>query len=118
MGLNNTNIIDLITKPFPGDNCKLVLLVVDDGTITDQLQRYSLLISKLTNYVNFVSSEDFRRKNPGIDHADVLIRVVYTTPPNEAMLNVQAVGKRNDAAQRLRVVFVDRASFPDDSKRH
>lgn len=116
MGLDNTDAIDLITKPLPGDDCKLVLFVVDDGSITDQLQRYNLLVSKLTNYVNFVASEDFRRENPGIDHADVLIRVICTTPPNEAMLNVQAVGKKNDVAQRLRVLFVDRASFLADSK--
>jgi hypothetical protein len=116
MGLNNTNTIDLITKPFPGDDCKLVLFVVDDGSITDERQRYKLLVSKLTNYVNFVSSEDFRREHPGIDHADVLIRVICTTPPNEAMLNIQAVGKKNDGAQRPRVLFVDRASFLADSK--
>lgn len=58
MGLNNTSAIDLITEPFPGDDCKLVLFVVDDGSVTDQLQRYNLLVSKLTNYVNFVSSEE------------------------------------------------------------
>ena len=32
---------------LPGDDRKLVLFVVDDGSVTDQLQRYNLLVSKL-----------------------------------------------------------------------
>ena len=66
MGLKDTNIVDLVTKSLLGDDCKLVLFVMDDGSITDQVHRYRLLISKLTNYVKYVSSEDFQRDNPGI----------------------------------------------------
>ena len=111
MGLKDSGIVDMITKPLPGDDCKLVLFVVDDGSIADQLQRYQLLKSKLLSYLNFVSSEKFQSEHPGINHADVLVRVVHTTPPNEAMLDVQAIGPKGDAAQRMRVVFVDRAEF-------
>jgi hypothetical protein len=111
LGLKDTNSIDIVTKAMPGDICKLVLFVVDDGMITDELQRYKLLIEKLTAYVNYVASTEFRSTHPGVGFGDVLVRVLCKIPPNEAMSDVQAIGAKGDLQNRLKVVFADYDGF-------
>ena len=111
MGLKDTHIVDLVTRPLPGDTCKLVLFVVDDGSVEDPVRRYKLLIAKLTAYVTYVAGDDFRTQYPGLTHADVLVRVLCVTPPNDAMTDVQGIGARNNPDARLRVVFADYNQF-------
>jgi hypothetical protein len=96
---------------MPGDDCKVVLWVIDDGTVTDELLRYKLLIEKLTGYVNYVASDGFRKENPDVEFGDVLVRVLCTRPPNDVMREVQGVGARADNQRRLRVVFDDYEQF-------
>ena len=111
MGLKDTNSVDLVTKALPGDDCSLVLFVIDDGTVLDEMQRYKLLLAKLTAYVNYVASPAFQNTNPGVGFPEVLVRVLCKTPPNEAMLDVQAVGAKGDVKNRLKVVFADEDTF-------
>ena len=111
MGLQDTGTVDIISKPLPGDPCRLVLYVVDDGSVTDEIQRYELLVDKLVNYVNYVAGPAFRESYPGIGFSDVLVRVLCKTPPNDAMGDVQAIGAKGDAANRLKVTFADYDGF-------
>jgi hypothetical protein len=111
MGLQDTDTVDIVAKALPGDPCKLILYVVDDGSITDEIRRYKLLIEKLTGYVNYVAGTEFRESHPGIGFSDVLVRVLCRRPPNDAMSEVQAVGAKGDAANRLKVAFADYDEF-------
>jgi hypothetical protein len=111
LGLRDTDSVDIVTKALPGDDCKLVLFVLDDGSIGDELKRYTLLTSKLAAYVEYVASPEFRSAFPGVGFGDVLVRVVCKTPPNEAMSDVQAVGAKGEVLNRLKVVFADRDSY-------
>jgi hypothetical protein len=111
MGLKDTNSVDIVAKALPGDDCKVVLFAVDDGTIMDEVQRYKLLIAKLGSYVEYVASSEFQSANPGVGFGDVLVRVLCVTPPNQAMTDVQAVGAKGQAHNRLKVVFADYDSF-------
>jgi hypothetical protein len=111
LGLKDTNSVDIVTNALPGDDCKLVLFAVDDGTTTDELERYNLLIAKLTAYVNYVASHDFRSAHPGVGFGDVLVRVLCKTPPNDAMSAVQAIGAKGEVQNRLKVVFADYDRF-------
>ena len=43
MALSDTDKVDLVTDPLPGDDCKLVLYVVNEGRIADPLRRYRRL---------------------------------------------------------------------------
>jgi len=108
--------IDIITKPLPGDDCKLVLLIVDDGTVEDEVERYRFLIDKLRAYLEFVGSAEFRNKHPGIGFADVLVRVLCKVPANQAMQDMQTIGPKGDSRNRLRLVFEDYDGFVDKLK--
>lgn len=111
MSLKDANSIDLITNPLPGDDCKLVLFIIDDGTTADELQRYQLLKSKLTAYLTYVEGDDFQSTYPGVGFADVLIRVLSVTPPNDAMSEMRAIGPAGEPAKRLRIEFEDYEDF-------
>jgi hypothetical protein len=116
LGLKETTTIDLITQPLPEDPCKLVLYVIDDGSVSDPTQRHKLLISKLACYMQFVLSEDCRLENPGIKLDDVLVRVLCKVPPNQLMREVQAVAAKNAPDGRLRVAFEDYDRFAKSLK--
>jgi hypothetical protein len=111
LALQDTDSVDVVTRAFPGDDCKIVLFAIDDGTVSDEVQRYKLLIAKLTAYVKYVGSAEFRSENPGVGFGDVLVRVVCRTPPNDAMRHVQAIGAKGEAQNRLKVVFSNYDSF-------
>ena len=111
LGLEDTNSIDIVSNALPGDDCKIVLYAIDDGTTTDELRRYQLLIEKLRAYVDHVASAEFRSSHPNVGFGDVLVRVLCKTPPNDVMLDVQAVRPKGDAHNRLKVVFADLDSF-------
>ena len=111
MGLENTTTIDLITKPFPGDGCDLVLYIVDSGSVSDEVERYKLLIDKLSSYVAYVASEEFSWSNQEVDPSKVIVRVLCRTEPNEAMLAVEAVRPRGDDSLRISVLFEDLDGF-------
>ena len=75
------------------------------------MQRYKLLIAKLTAYVSYVASAEFRSANPGVGFGDVLVRVLCKSPPNDAMSDVQAIGAKGEVQKRLKVVFADYDGF-------
>ena len=73
------NLIRPNRSELPGDDgYKLVLFAIDDGTVVDELQRYKLLIAKLTAYVSYVASAEFRSAHPDVDFGDGQTRVEHT----------------------------------------
>lgn len=112
MALTDCDSIDLITKPLPGDEeCRLVLYVVDDGSVVDENERYRLLVVKLASYLQYVSSPGFASENPGVGLSDVLVRVLCKTPASDTMLDIKTISPKGDARIGVRVLFENYADF-------
>jgi hypothetical protein len=111
MTLSNTDVIDLITMPLPGDTCKLVLYVVDSEQPHDEHERYQLLLNKLTNYFSHILSDRFRNEYPDIAPKDVVIRVLCKWPPNDAMLEIKAICEKGSTSSCTPVVFDEYDAF-------
>ncbi|HEX9938847.1 MAG TPA: hypothetical protein VGB15_17035 [Longimicrobium sp.] len=114
MPLTSIDTIDIISQPLPGDLCKLLLFVSDGGTVADPVERFSLLVAKLTNYLRWVASPQFGREHPGVAIDDVLVRVICATPPTEQMENIQSLAWKGDDGAvigRMRVEFMSRADM-------
>ena len=107
MGIENTETLDMMVGSLDGIENGLDLIIIDAGSIQDEITRYRMLIDKLSAYVNFVVSDEFAQEYPHTTAAQVLIRVLCATPPNEAMLKVSAVYPSGDRVNRIRVVFED-----------
>ena len=112
VGLRDANSIDMIVQPLPSevDLCKLVLVIVDSGSETDDAVRYQLLIQKLAAYVAFVNGEMFKKEYPTLAADDVLVRVLTVVEPTAQMLQVEAVRSRDETV-RLRVAFENYHAF-------
>jgi hypothetical protein len=114
MPLQTADSIDIVCQPFPGDTCKLLLFITDDGSVSDELQRYQLLTAKLTTYIRYIVSQEFREKYPDIGPQDVIVRVICERPPNQAMTEIQSVaprGEGGDTTKRIRVQFFEQKEF-------
>lgn len=113
MGIENTETLDMMVGSLDGIKNGLDLIIIDAGSVSDEATRYGMLVDKLAAYVNFVMSDEFAHEYPHTRAAEVTIRVLCATPPNEAMLKVKAVYPHDDRVNRVRVVFED----VDDFKR-
>lgn len=114
MSLRNPNSVDVVSKPFPGDDCKVLLFMMDDGSVVDEFERLQLHVAKLSGYVQYVADPRFVCSHPDVRPADVLIRVVCARPASDAMRQVQAVslsGKGTDPTHCLRVEFLEHGEF-------
>jgi hypothetical protein len=108
----NTPVVDLITKPLPGDeNCRIVLYIIDSGGITDPPERREFLRVKLVRYLEYVVSPQFRKEIPGIEPRHVLVRVLHVNPPTDSMAEIIRIGPSNDPGNRMRVEFGDYNEF-------
>ena len=109
MALTDTTVIDIIMKSphFEGYD----LLLYDDGTITDETQRFNLLLDKLQTYLSYVHSGAFQRDNPDSKGLPVRCCIVCKCPPNPAILRIQAIKDRNDPTVKLPVVVVTEAEY-------
>ena len=111
MGLEDKSTIDIMTKSLEGLENGLELHIVDSGEVTDEMQRYRMLVEKVGTYLGFIMSAEFARDYPTTRPVDVVIRVLCKQPPNEAMQQVQAVFPRGDRTNRVRVIYEDLDEF-------
>jgi hypothetical protein len=102
MGLENANVIDLVTSPQPG---RLELVITDAGLITDPAERREKLIAKLRAHVHYLLSDQFARDYPDISLDRVGIAVVCSTPPTSEMLNITRLRPRVEPAREFAVRF-------------
>ena len=111
MTLEETNQIDL---GFLTKDGKLVLGIVDAGTITDETTRFNLFWEKLKVYGHYVMSDDFKKEYPNLTTRDVFIFVVCTEPPTEEMERILDFGPKGDRVNRIKVRFTTKENLTRD----
>lgn len=109
MPLRDTRSVDIIVKSPHHDGYDLIL--VDGGEVGDEVERYNLLIEKLTWYATYVLSGEFTDTYSDAQGKEVQFCVVCKTPPNEAMLKVEAIKPRDDPSRRFRVVVTTQEGY-------
>jgi hypothetical protein len=109
MSLQTTDTIDVIVKSPHIDGYDLI--AVDAGEITDQIERYNLMIDKLTTYMNYVTSDEFFSEYPDAAEKGIRLCVLCTEEPNEAMKNVEALKTRNEPIQRFEVLVTTQKNY-------
>jgi hypothetical protein len=111
MALSDASTVDLVVKHPTREAYDLV--AVDDGTVTDELARYNLVVDKITAYLTYVVSGQFYRMYPEAVGKSVRCCIVCHREPNEAMLRLQGVKDRNDQNLRMEVwVGMERDYLP------
>lgn len=111
MGLRETDQVDILAPSQEGIENGIELYIFDGGDIEDESERYHLLTRKLTAYATFIASDEFARQYPNTKPADILIRVVCFTPPNDAMQQVTSLYHRDDPSQQIRIIYQDTDSY-------
>ena len=87
------------------------LIVLESGDITDEIERYTLLLEKLRTYASYVALGDFKEAFPEADAKEVRIVVICATPANEAMLQISAIKPRDMPYLRFPVVFTSKEEY-------
>ena len=103
MSLRNTDTIDIVIQSPYIEGYDLI--AYDSGDVDDPVDRYTLLIDKLTNYAQFVQSGRFYEESPQARGKPIRFCVVSHTPPNEAMRRIEAIAPRGDDSTRFPVAF-------------
>jgi hypothetical protein len=109
MGLENTKTVDAVVgNPTTGG---IDLVLFDDGSVTDEVRRYDLVLSKLISYLEFFAGGQLAEQFP--EHAGKAVRccVVCKRRPNDAMLRIEGVKDRHDANKRLPVIVVAQEEY-------
>jgi hypothetical protein len=102
--LTDIGIIDIILKnPNTGG---FDLVVYDDGSITDEVQRYNLTVDKLQICLTYVHSGQVFEEYPDAKNMPIRCCVVCKRHPNDAMTRLEGVKDREDPQIRLPVVVL------------
>jgi hypothetical protein len=114
MALTDPGEVDLIVNnPRTGG---YDLIVFDDGSVNEEVQRYNMVLDKLTTYLTFVSSGQFLDAYPDARGRLVRCCVVCVRPPNEAMSRLEGINDRKDPAVRLPVVVLTQNEYLKNSR--
>ena len=109
MALHDKNSIDVILdNPKTGT---VDLILYDDGSVKDELQRYNLVLEKGVSYLEYVVSGQMAKNNPELTNKPLRCCVICKHTPNEVMLKLQAFKDRNDSSKRLDVVVLTEAEY-------
>lgn len=92
MAFRDTEAIDIVADSPERENGVDLLIVETPGDNLNEEERYQLLIQKLNTYVNYVMSQDFAQNFPHTQASNVMIKVFYTSPPNDQMVQITEVG--------------------------
>ena len=109
MSLAEKDKIDLIIKRPNVEAFDLIAF--DDGSETDEIRRYNLMIEKLGTYLTYVRSGEFERSYPQAQGRDVRFVVSCFRPPNEAMQTIQALKDPSDVTWRFPVLVVEQSQY-------
>ena len=90
MSLTDISTIDLVTR-LPGDPARAVLVIYDNGEITDDCERESALQRRLLSYLLFVNSGQFAKSFPAVADAQLSIEVVCSVAPTDGMMHIEGV---------------------------
>ena len=111
MSFRDTGAIDIVVDSPDRENGVDLLIVESPADSNDESERYYLLVEKLQTYASYILSEDFSENFPQTDPSNVLIRVYYTTPPNDQMAEITDIGLDEDT--RVAVVYQDVDEIPE-----
>ena len=109
MSLRNTDSIDIIVQNPHGEGYDLI--VFDAGDIDDEIERYTLLVEKLSAYANYVCGGQLAEEQPDAEPSKVRFVVISDEPPNQAMLQIQAMKPRELPDMRFPVVFTTKEGY-------
>lgn len=90
MSLADYGTVDLVTR-LPGDASKVALVVYDDGNVSDDFEREAALEKKLSTYVMFVKTGQFREAYPDLNRCTLIVEVVCSTPPTHHMKQIETI---------------------------
>ena len=109
MPLKDTTKVDVIVKsPHTGG---YDLIVVDSGDVSDEIERYNLLLEKLKCYSSFVLSGQLKKSNPESEGKEIRFCVVCQVPPNAAMLQLQALKPSDNSSERFSVLITTQDGY-------
>lgn len=77
------------------------LLILDDGTWTDDDKRWMSLLVKLRSYIGFICGDGFAAKFPGVEPKEVTIEVICDQPPSERMAQFTSFAPAGDETNRI-----------------
>ena len=105
MTLSQTSVIDFVVKSKQTGGFDL--LIIDGGEYADEMQRYNLLLEKLSTYAEYVVSGQFAKEQPESAGKELRLCFIWDElPPNESMKRVEAIKPPNDPTVRFPVVFL------------
>lgn len=102
MSLEDSNCIDIITR---GEDGKLCFVITDSGLTTDPEERFALLVEKVSHYVGYLLSEDFRQEYHGLKPGDVTIRVLCAVAPTEKMARFTRLTHPEDETESIKIEY-------------
>lgn len=109
MSLLQTTKLDIIVDSPHHDGYDFIMY--DAGEIEDEVERFYLFLEKAKSYLNFIANKSFEKEYPHAKEKDVRICVIYSTPPNKAMLQVNAIRAHNSDEFRIPVIFQTKAEY-------
>ncbi len=110
MSLSNSAAIDLVSM-LPGEPGRSMLIIYDNGEITDGSERERAFKKKLSPYVLFVRSGQFSDVYPGLSDAVLSIEVVCSLPPTEGMKSIAGMHSRGVSNLFLPVNISEEVEF-------
>ncbi|ABC30321.1 hypothetical protein HCH_03579 [Hahella chejuensis KCTC 2396] len=109
MSLKNTDLIDVIAQSPHFDGYDII--AVDSGDIVDEIERYNLMIKKLSSYMEYIASGQVLENNPDMEGKNFRLCVLCKTEPNEAMLQVEALKTRTEPSFRFPVLVTTQQAY-------
>lgn len=90
MSLADFSAVDLVTR-LPGKESKAALIIDDDGNVSNNFERETALKKKLSTYLLFVKTGQFKQAYPNLTHCDLVVEVVCSTPPINHMKQIDPI---------------------------
>ncbi len=101
--------IDIIARNWETGGFDLI--VVDEGSIRDEVRRYTWMIEKLHLCLEFVHGGQFFRQYPDAKDKPIRCVVICIREPNDAMIEVEGIKDRNDPQFRFPVVVMTKDEY-------
>jgi hypothetical protein len=111
----DTKTVDIVALSASREN-GVDLFIVEKAANKDEDDRALQLFEKMNTYVGYVMGDDFAREHPKTKPSNVLIRVLYATPPNAQMKLFKNLKPKGDRVNRIPVTFEEYNAFTHDPK--
>jgi hypothetical protein len=110
MALEDFATVDLVTR-LPGSIPRAALVISDNGLIMSDGERETALQRKLSSYMFFVQSGQFREQYPMLAEMELSVEVVCSSPPTRAMKEIGCITHPDDPEFSLAVFVSEEAEF-------